>query len=250
MKNDRRFNERAGYTFRKYLKRWVELSTARKIAVAVLIGGGVSSATFGACNSSDITGPSSSPAAASVPKPSGTLTTDIVELVPLKSSESEAVAMANPDFTTSTKTTFPTTHTVHNYCMNEDPILNGEIRIHERLQYNGVTMKYESHTWWDTRGVAASATAFYDDDGDPTTPMKPYTVKYHNKQTDLDKFIVGPAGLPWVSRQESRIHLQRQGDVHKTITGGDDMWVYASMRVVVDQNGVVHEKMEFRSECK
>lgn len=248
MTTERRFNDRARYTFRKYLKRWVELSTARKIAVALLLGGGLSSATFGACNTGDITGPSAP--TASAPKPSGNLTGEIVELVPLTSTESEAVAMADPNFTTSTKTTYPTTQVIYNYCMNETPVLNGHVKIYEKLQMNGVTLKYDMHAWWDTRGVAASATAYYDHDGDPATPMQSYVVNYHNKQSDFDKFVVGPAGLPFVSRQGSRIHLKREGDTRKTIFGGDDMYVYASMRVVVDQNGVVHEKMEYRTECK
>lgn len=248
-RTERRLNERARYSFRKYVRRWIELSTARKIAVAVLLGGGVSSVTFGACNSSDITGPSASPAA-SAPKPSGSVTGEIVELVPLKSTESEAVAMANPDFTTSTKTTFPVTQVIHNPCMNETPVLNGDMKVYEKLQFNGVTLKYEMHAWYDTRGVAATATAYHDDDGDPATPMKEYVVRYHNKQSDFDKFIIGPAGLPFISRYDVKFHLRREDDPRKTIVGGDDLYVFASTRFMVDGNGVTHEKTEFRSECR
>lgn len=246
MTTDRRLQARARYTFGKYLKRWVELSTARKIAVAILVGGGASSATFAACNASDIAGPSTP--TASAPRPSATVG-GITELIPVKSLESEAVALANPNFQTSTKTIFPTTQVIHNPCMNETPILNGHIKVYEKLQLNGVTLKYDMHGWWDTRGVAATATAYHDDDGDPATPMKEYTVNYHNKQSDFDRFMWGPAGLPFQSYQESKIHLRREHDPRKTIVGGDDLFVHTSMRFMVDENGTHHEKLQYRTEC-
>jgi parallel beta-helix repeat protein len=41
MSSERRVNGRVGHTFRKYVRRWVELSTACNIATAVVLGGGI-----------------------------------------------------------------------------------------------------------------------------------------------------------------------------------------------------------------
>lgn len=254
MTTERRVAPRVKHTFKKYLKRWIDLSLPRKIIATVIVAGGISGTAFAACRGSDIAGPSSPSASAPAGgRPHGdVLPGDIPELPSLFGKEDEQVAQANPDFVTTTETTFETTEAVYNPCMNETPVMNGFIRVRSKTKVDGLTLQYKLQTWKDTRGVAATATAYWDHDGDPATPMQPYTVRYHNRENALDKFEVGPAGLPFRSIQESRIWLQREGDPHKsaTILGGDDLFVFASQKVVVDQNGIVHEKFQYRTECK
>ena len=249
---ERRSGERVRYTFRKYLKRWIDLSLPRKIVASVVVAAGVGGTSFAACRGSDIAGPSAPTASApSVPGPSRSLVdAEVPELPSLFAKEDEEIAKANPDFVTSTETTFETTEAVYNECANEMPVLNGYIKTREKTSFDGLTLRYKLHVWKDTRGVAATATAYWDDDNDELTPKKAYTVRYHNQERAFDKFEVGPAGLPFKSFQQSRIHLRREGDSRKQFPGGDDLFVYASHKIIVDANGVTHERFQFRAECK
>jgi hypothetical protein len=239
--------------------------TTRAIAIAFLAAGG----TFAACRAGGITSPSGeegmSPKAGSHDLGTGVVT----NLVPVKTEEDPAVAAANPDFATSTETTFPVTEAVTNTCYNnETPILNGTMKVREKLAMDDLTLQYKMQTWKDTRGVFATVQTYWDDDNDPSTPPKPILVRYRNRTNTLDKFSVGPAGLPFSSDQESVMFLERLSPEHGMKYGpyddrtdddddsnyrhgaGDDLFVYARQSVYVDQNGVTREKTVFRTECK
>jgi hypothetical protein len=243
----------------------------RVFAVAVLAAGG----TFAGCSAHGITAPgaesgSMSPSSgASRTLGVGGVTETVTNLVPLKEDEDESVAQANPDFVTSTETTFPMTEFVVNTCYNDEtPILNGYLKQRETIKMDDLTLQYKMQTWKDTRGVAANSTASYDDDGNPLTPARRLTVRYRNLGTTLDKFTVGPAGLPFSSDQESVMHLERLSPEHGMRYGpyddrddddddryyrhgqGDDLFVYARVTVRVDRNGVSREKTTFRTECR
>jgi hypothetical protein len=193
----------------------------------------------------------------------------VTKLVPLKVEEAPEVAEANPDFVTATETTFPVTETVTNSCYNnETPVLNGWMKVKEKIQMDNLTLKYKQQTWKDTRGVFAGATASWDDDHDDATPKRVGIVRYRNRTQTLDKFTVGPAGLPFASDQESVMLLERLSPEHGMKYGdrddredddddreyrhgpGDDLFVYARQAVYIDQNGVTREKTVFRTECR
>jgi hypothetical protein len=240
----------------------------RVIAIALLAAGG----TFAGCSANGITAPSvegggMAPTAAAHPDLIGTAV--VSKLVPLKVDEDPDVAAANPDFATSTETTFPVTETVTNTCYNnETPILNGWMKVREKIAMDDLTLQYKQQTWKDTRGVFAAATASWDDDRDPATPNRVGLVRYRNRTRTLDKFTVGPAGLPFASDQESVMLLERLSPEHGMKYGpyddredddddreyrhgpGDDLFVYARQSVYVDKNGVTREKTVFRTECR
>jgi hypothetical protein len=239
----------------------------RVFAVAVIAAGG----TFAGCSASGITAPGAE--SGSISPTSGAQRTlgveTVTNLVPLKEAEDEAVANANPDFVTTTETTFPMTEFIVNTCYNnETPILNGYMKQRETIKMDDLTLQYKMQTWKDTRGVAANSTAYYDDDNNPLTPARQLTVRYRNLGTTLDKFTVGPAGLPFSSDQESVIHLERLSPEHGMRYGmyddrvdddddryyrhglGDDLYVYVRVSVRVDRNGVSREKATFRTECR
>jgi hypothetical protein len=242
--------------------------TTRAIALAVLAAGG----TFAACSASGITSPSSQGAEISPMERSGDLigTGIVTNIVPVRIEEEESVAMSDPDFATSPETKFPYTETVTNSCYNnETPVLNGYLRQREKLKMDDLTMKYRMKTWKDTRGVIAAATATWEeDDGNGHKTKRTGLVRYINKTKTLDKFETGPAGLPFSSDQEERMHLQRLSPEHGMKYGhddlredddddrdfrpgpGDDLFVYARRRLYVDNNGVTREKAEFRTECR
>jgi hypothetical protein len=241
--------------------------TTRAIAIAFLAAGG----TFAACRAGGITSPSSEGGAISPKSSSGDLvgTGVVANLVPVKEQEDESVALANPDFSTTTETTFPWTEAITNSCHNDEtPILNGYIKQREKLSMDDLTLKYKMQTWKDTRGVFATAATYWDDDNDPGTAPRPVLVRYRNRQNTLDKFTVGPAGLPFSSDQESVMLLERLSPEHGMKYGayddredddddrnfrhgaGDDLFVYARQSVYVDKNGVTRQRTEFRTECR
>jgi hypothetical protein len=242
----------------------------RAIAVAVLAAGG----TFAGCSANGITAPNDGEGMSPVSGPQRTLgvggvTGTVTKLVPLKEDEDPAIAQANPDFATTTETTFPTTEFVTNTCHNEEtPILNGYLKMRERIAMDDLTLQYKMQTWKDTRGVFATAATYWDDDDDASTAPKPVLVRYRNRTTTLDKFTVGPAGLPFASDQESVMYLERLSPEHGMRYGkyddredddddshyrhgqGDDLFVYVRQAVYVDKNGVTREKTVFRTECR
>jgi hypothetical protein len=239
----------------------------RAIAIALVAAGGA----FAACSASGITSPNGEGAGISPAAGSHDLigTGTVTKLVPLKTEEDEAVANANPDFATTTETTFPVTETVTNSCHNnETPVLNGYMKMREKLAMDDLTLKYKMQTWKDTRGVFATAATTWDDDNDPGTAPRTVLVRYRNKTRTLDKFEVGPAGLPFASDQESVMFLERLSPEHGMRYGdhddredddddshyqhgpGDDLFVYARQAVYVDRNGVTREKTVFRTECR
>jgi hypothetical protein len=254
------------------ISRRTATTAIRVIAVAVLAAGG----TFVGCSAHGITAPGAEGGSMSPSAPSRTLgvggvTETVTNLVSVREEEDESIAKANPDFVTSTETTFPMTEFVVNTCYNnETPILNGYLKQRERIQMDDLTLKYKMTTWKDTRGVAAAATSTnaYDDDRDDATPPRQLTVRYRNRGTTLDKFTVGPAGLPFSSDQESVTWLERLSPEHGMRYGkhddredddddryyrhgqGDDLFVYARQSVYVDKNGVTREKTVFRTECR
>jgi hypothetical protein len=133
---------------------------------------------------------------------------------------------------------------------------------------DNLTLQYKQQTWKDTRGVFATVATYWDDDNNPATPPKAVLVRYRNRTKTLDKFTVGPAGLPFSSDQESTMLLERlspehgmkygpyddreddDDDSHYVHGAGDDLFVYARQAVYIDQNGVVREKTVFRTECR
>jgi hypothetical protein len=242
----------------------------RALALAVLTAGG----TFAACSANGITAPGAGDGGSSMAPSSGARpdligTGTVTKLVPLKVEEAPEVAEANPDFTTSTETTFPVTETVTNSCYNnETPVLNGWLKVREKISMDDLTLKYKQQTWKDTRGVFAAAASSWDDDHDEATPNRVGLVRYRNRTTTLDKFTVGPAGLPFSSDQESVMLLERLSPEHGMKYGpyddredddddreyrhgaGDDLFVYAKQAVYIDKNGVTREKTVFRTECR
>jgi hypothetical protein len=264
--SDSRF-DLAERTTKHHLSRRVSAQSIRAIAIAMIAVGG----TMAACSASGITSPSSGGGdLAPVGGSSKTLGTGLItNLVPLKTEVDPDIERNSTDFSTSTETTFPYTETVTNSCWNnETPVLNGYLKQRERIVMDDLTLKYKMQTWADTRGVAATAPAWYHDDDDPATPPRQIMVRYRNKTQTLDKFEVGPAGLPFSSDQESRMHLERLSPEHGMKYGhhddrhdddddrgyrhgpGDDLFVYARTRVYVDKNGNQREKTEFRTECR
>ncbi len=253
---DRRLDPRVRATAGYFWRRWVALSAFRRAVVTLLMAGAVGGTTFAACQSSSITGPAESSAGTisrDLAGDGGSLIGGVVNLVSIQREVSEEEAALDRDYIESTHTIFPTTEPVYNVCMNEAPVLNGEIHVKTRLKFDGLTMKYTLRSWKNTHGVFATATTYQDDDRDPTTPPKEVVVKYVNHQRYLDEFEVGPAGLPYETDQEDRIFLHRQGDDGSELSDddhGDDMLVIARQRVRINQNGIVHEKIEYRTECK
>lgn len=257
---------------RSRISRRTATTAIRVIAVAVLAAGG----TFVGCSAHGITAPGSESGNMSPTSgPSHDLgmggVTSVTKLVPVKVEEDESVARANPDFVTTTETTFPVTEVVTNPCYdNETPILNGTFKMRERIAMDDLTLQYKMTTWKDTRGVAASvlSTRAYDDDYDDATPPRQLTVRYRNRTNTLDKFTVGPAGLPFASDQESVMLLERLSPEHGMHYGkyddredddddreyrhgpGDDLFVYARQAVYIDKNGVTRERTVFRTECR
>jgi len=257
---DRRVNPRVRATAIYFWRRWVGMSVARRVVVALLTTATIGGTTFAACQSSSITGPAESSAGTISRHDSygdddddndGLIGT-IVNVLSLKKETREEDAMLDPDFVTSTETVFPTTEVVYNVCKNEAPVLNGYIKVKTKLVLDEGTTKYKLRSWKDTRGVFAEVKEYYDDDYNALTPPKERIVKYQNKQVYLDEFEVGPAGLPYESEQEDVIWLQRSGN-DRGVLGhdpGDDMFVFARQRVRINENGVVHEKFQYRTECK
>jgi hypothetical protein len=239
----------------------------RALATALVVAGGA----FAACQSSGITSPSSGGGSMSPKASSGDLvgTGVVTKLVPLHRDEDPEVAKANPDFATTTETVFPTTEVVVNSCHNDEaPVLNGFLKVREKLAMDDLTLKYKLQTWKDTRGVFATATTYYDDDNDPSTAPRTMVVRYRNRTTTLDQFVTGPAGLPFASDQESLMFLERLSPEHGMRYGkyddredddddrdyrhgqGDDLLVYVRQSIYVDKNGVQREKNVFRTECR
>jgi hypothetical protein len=239
----------------------------RAIAVALFAAGGA----FAGCSQNSITAPGGSggmsPTSSARPDLVGTGV--VTKLVPLKEEEDPAISELNPDFATSTETTFPVTETVTNTCHNDEtPILNGTMKVREKISMDDLTLKYKQQTWKDTRGVFATAATYWDDDNDARTPPKPVLVRYRNRTKTLDKFTVGPAGLPFSSDQESVMLLERLSPEHGMRYGpyddrtdddddsqfvhgqGDDLFVFAKQAVTIDNNGVVREQTVFRTECR
>jgi hypothetical protein len=240
----------------------------RVIAGAMLAVG----ALMAGCSANGITGPAETDAGpSSVSGPRQTLGVGVItNLVPLKTEVDPEVEKANPDFSTSTETVFPVTEAVSNTCVQpvETPVLNGWLKVREKIAMDDLTMKYKMQTWKDTRGVIATATTYYDDDHDAKTAPRKMVIRYRNRQNTLDKFEVGPAGLPFSSEQEDVMLLERLSPEHGMKYGpyddredddddreyrhgpGDDLFVYAKQKVVIDNNGVAREQTVFRTECR
>jgi hypothetical protein len=242
--------------------------TTRAIALAFLAAGG----TFAACRAGGITSPTDEGGGISPKSSSGDLigTGVVANVVPVKVEEDEAVAQANPDFSTTTETTFPVTEFITNTCHNDEtPVLNGYLKQREKISMDDLTLKYKLQTWKDTRGTFATATTTWEeDDGYGHKTLRTGIVRYRNRTTTLDKFVTGPAGLPFASDQESVMYLERLSPEHGMHYGkyddredddddrdyrhgaGDDLFVFARQSLYVDKNGVTRQKTEFRTECR
>jgi hypothetical protein len=163
---------------------------------------------------------------------------------------------ADEGFRTATETTFPVTEAMYNTCVNELVVLNGTQKERMVLESDGLTLKFKLRVFKDTRGVAATTDVWVDDDHNEFTPRVKKTVRYHNKNRYLDEFRAGPVdGLPFRSKQESVIWLQREGgwrhdgwDTNRRF--GDDLFVFFSNEVKISQSGIVREETKFRTECK
>jgi lipoprotein-anchoring transpeptidase ErfK/SrfK len=225
------------------------------LAVAALIAG---------CSANSVTAPAEGDGVGG-PSPVGGPSRILgvgTNLTSSKTQESPLNAAVNPDFSTSTETTFPVTEVVINTCYNnEAPVLNGWMKVRDKTSMENLTLKYKQQTWKDTRGVVATVRTYWDDDKNPATPPKPVLVKYRNRNNTLDKFVVGPAGLPFSSVQESVMLLERlspehgmrynpDDDSHYVHGPGDDLFVYAKQGATVDYNGVSREQTVFRTECR
>jgi hypothetical protein len=162
----------------------------------------------------------------------------------------------DPDFNSTTETTFPTTEAHYNTCTDELVVLNGHQKQRIQIQTEGQTLRFNMRVWKDLRGIAASTDIWVDDDGNEFTPRVKKTVRYHNKTRTVDEFKVGPVdGLPYESRFESVYWLQREGGWRKhgwdtRKLPGDDLFVYVIERIRVNQDGTVRQKSEFRAECR
>lgn len=255
-----------------HLRRLAKANRLKQVGVATLAVVLVSGAVFARCGTEGITGPGQAPSQAGGPKAHGDLlpTDPVPNLVSVQVADDPQLVQSDPDFQTSTTTTYPVTEVAHNPCVipNEDPVLNGTETVHEKLAMDNLTLKYKLRRWRDTRGVAATVRAPYDDDNNPATPPRMILVRYRNLNKMLDRFEVGPAGLPFTSDQEEMIHLERLSPEHGMKYGpyddrtdddddsqyvhgaGDDLFVFARDFIRIDQNGVTKQQTTFRSECK
>lgn len=272
---ERRKDRRRTRSIRGHLLRLARANRMKQLGAATLALMLASGVTFARCGPNSITGPDSGP------QPgrgggrgdivsTGDVTGTVPNLASVKVEDDPQLVQSNPDFQTSTRTTFPVTEVQHNPCVvpNEDPVLNGYETVYEKLAMDDLTLKYKLRRWRDTRGVYATARAAYDDDNDPATPPRMILVRYRNLTKTLDRFEVGPAGLPFTSEQEAMMHLERlspehgmkygpyddrtddDDDSHYMHGAGDDLFVYARDFIKIDQNGVAKQQTTFRSDCR
>jgi hypothetical protein len=273
MLSERGKDRRRSRSFRGHLQRLARANRLQQLGMGTLALALISGITFARCNSSSLTGPETSAKSSGI---KGDLVSggEVLESVPnlpsAKIEDDPDLVKTNPDFSTSTRTTFFVTEVAHNPCVvpNEDPVLTGYETVYEKLAMDDLTLKYKLQRWRDTRGVAATAKAAYDDDRNPATPPRMITVRYRNRNRALDRFEVGPAGLPFTSEQEEVIYLERLSPEHGMKYGpyddredddddrgyqhgpGDDLFVFARDFVRIDKNGVAKQQTTFRSECK
>lgn len=265
--DDRRFQPRVKATALQFCDRWIRLSTARRIAAIALSAAVLGGATATACDSSAITGPAAIDEETGLvggSAPSGTLlsTSDddddsrYTYHKPEHKRKNQDEANADPDYTTTTETTFPVTEAVYNTCRNEGPIvLNGYLRSRVRIDADPLgSLRFQLREYKDTRGVYGDYTydEDYYDDHDNSWKKRTHVVRYHNREFLLDQFKVGPAEAPFRSEFISKMHLQREGHDHRDdeMPTGDDLYVFVKQIMKIDTNGQLVVQHKFETDCK
>jgi hypothetical protein len=184
---------------------------------------------------------------------------EIPLLSPLKTEKTREEVEADPDFKTVSETKFPVTEAVYNVCRDELVVLNGFLRVHEKVEFNNMTLKYRVRTWQETHGIAGSAEVFVDDDNNEETPPVAQTVRYNNHIWTVDEFVVDSDALPFESEYKSRLMLHREGNEEEegalaaeagAAEVGDDMYVTVTSRIRVNENGIQRQSFQFEAECR
>lgn len=258
--NDRRLSPRARETALYFWRRWVGMSVARRVMVTVVTAAAAGGTTFAACRGDDVTGPPTSEVAhgPQVPRThsSGNFDDDDAPYYPSKHDKKSREELDDdPQFKESTEVSFPVTEAVYNSCRNELVVLSGELRVRTRTELDALGgFKFKLQEWKDTRGVFGDYTFEEDywDDDDDSWKKRRHVVRYHNKETLLDRFEVGPFGLPFRSDFISKMHLERDGKYRKdplVKERGDDLFVFVRESVKIGTDGIPQIRSEFKTEC-
>lgn len=263
---ERRLTPRIKMTVRRTIAHWVAMSRTRRIVASLAITAAVGGTTFGACRASDVTAPdfgskkmsaskslSSSNLIGGTTSDSDSDSDNYPKHDARHDRQSDSDADADPVFRQSVETVFPVTEAVYNTCRNELVTLNGYLKQRMNLQMGPqLAQSYSLRTWKDTRGIYGEATVVetYWDEDSKSYKSRNRIVRYHNRETMLDRFDVGPFGIPMQSLFESKMRLQREGadPLAKVYGQGDDLYVFVKNRVVVSTSGT-KEEQTFRTEC-
>ena len=264
---ERRLTPRIKMTVRRTIAHWVAMSRTRRIIASLSVAAAIGGTTFGACRASEVTAPdfgskkmgTSNLASSSNLLPGGN-TSDMdsdSDNSPRQDArhdrQTDSDAGADPTFHQSVETVFPVTEAVYNTCRNELVVLNGYLKQRMNLHTGPLAATpYSLRTWTDTRAIYGEATVpeTYWDDADQSYKSRNRIVRYHNRESLLDRYDVGPFRLPIQSIFESKMRLQREGadPLRKVFGQGDDLYVFVKNRVVVDTRGA-REEQTFRTEC-
>jgi hypothetical protein len=262
---ERRLSPRIKMTVRRHIAYWVAMSPARRIVASLGVAAIIGGTTFGACKASDFTGPtfkSGQPTATRTSKnvatSDGTIDDEATAPWPMAPARHGEMSPTEAENDTRVRAaheaSVPITERVYNACRNERPIvLNGFIKERKLLETGAADGG--GHTLqqvMDTRGV--HGTYAYDedywDDNSQSWKKRQRVVRYHNRENTLDRFEVGPAGLPFQSELHTRMHLQREGAGPNSRRYGDDLFVLIKQTVRIGKDGIPQTYTEFRSECK
>lgn len=263
---ERRLTPRIKMTVRRTIAHWVAMSRARRTIASLAITAAIGGTMFGACRASDVTAPdfgssskkmSASNALSSANLIGGTTSDEDSDNYPRQDArhdrQTDSDADADPVFRQSVETVFPVTEAVYNTCRNELVVLNGYLKQRTNLQTGpALAQSFSLRTWKDTRGVYGEATVpeqYWDEDS-KSYKTRNRIVRYHNRESLLDRFDIGPFGLPIQSVFESKMRLERDGadPLRKVFGQGDDLYVFVRNRMVVDTRGT-REEQTFRTEC-
>jgi hypothetical protein len=262
---ERRLTPRIKMTARRTIAHWVAMSRARRIIASLAITAAVGGTTFGACRASDVTAPdfgskmtaSKSLSSSTLLGGGGTLSDTDSDNYPKHDArhdrQTDSDANADPVFRESVETVFPITEAAYNTCRNELVTLNGYLKQRTSLQTGPFgSTSYSLRSWKDTRGIYGEATVVetYWDEDSKSYKSRNRIVRYHNRESLVDRFDVGPFGFPMQSLFESRMRLQREGadPLRKVFGQGDDLYVLVRNRLVVDTRGT-REERTIRTEC-
>jgi hypothetical protein len=263
---ERRLTPRIKMTVRRTIAHWVAMSRTRRIIASLSVAAAIGGTTFGACRASDVTAPDfgskkmgTSNLASNANLIGGTTSDHDSDSDNYPRHEArhdrhtDSDADADPVFRQSVETVFPVTEAVYNTCRNELVTLNGYLKQRMNLQTGPFgSTSYSLRTWKDTRGIYGEATVVetYWDEDSKSYKSRNRIVRYHNRESLLDRYDIGPFGFPMQSVFESKMRLQREGadPLRKVFGQGDDLYVFVKNRVVVDTRGT-REEQTFRTEC-